>query len=445
VEPHAGYGLYRRRRPVACAAAGIALALALGACTGQGASKSGGGGGSSHGRTTLTFWNGLTGGDRPTVEKLIREFNASHKKVRVKSVAMPWDVFYQKLLTSVSSGKGPDIVAMDAGQIPKYASKGVLQPVDDFYSSTKYLDASALVPTATAASKYQGKNYGVPESWAPLMLFWNKEMFRKAGLDPNKPPATWSQFASMAKKLTVDGNHDGKPDQYAIALPDHETIPAYPVLLWQGGGGVVSPDGKKAMLNDPATTKALSYWVNLVRKQKVSPIGLSGADADKLFQTKKAAMELCGPWVTATFKQGGVDFGVGKPFAGPAGAATQAGATSFAVSHTASRATKDAAYQFFAFWNSKTSQETFAKGTGFPATRTDVTAQDLAGHPYPALFGASDVSKISRPYLPGLVNGPTITDQIFYPALQRVLNGKGSVKSVLDSTNGDIQKQLGQG
>jgi multiple sugar transport system substrate-binding protein len=430
-----------RGRLIACGA--VALGLLLGACTGQGANSGGGGGSSAGGKVTLTFWNGLTGGDRPTIDKLIGQFNATHKDVTVKSVAMPWDVFYQKLLTSVSSGTGPDIVAMDAGQIPKFAANGVLRPVDDIYRSTTYLDTSDLVPAAVSASEFKGKNYGVPLETAPLLLMWNKTMFKKAGLDPQAPPTTWAQFAQDARKLTKDTNHDGKPDQYAIALADHETVPTYQVLLWQGGGGVVSQDGKQATLDDPATLKALQYWVALVRDRKVSPIGLSGADADKLFQTQKAAMEIIGPWVTPTLTQAHLDFGVTMPFAGPGGTrVTQAGVTSLGLSADASPAVRKAAYRFFSFWDSKQSQLTLAKGTGFPPNRTDITAADLHGYPYPAAFGAPDVLRDSRAYLPGLINGPTITDQIFYPALQRVLNGRGSVASVFKQADADVQKQL---
>jgi multiple sugar transport system substrate-binding protein len=422
-------------------AAGIAVTLS--ACTGQGASGSGDEDAeSANGKVTLTFWNGLTGGDRKTVDKLIGEFNDTHKKVRVKSVPMPWDVFYQKLLTSVSSGSGPDIVAMDAGQLPKYADKGVLQPVDDFYGSTKHMDTSKLVPASVDASKFDGKNYGVPLNIATLMLYWNKTMFKDAGLDPEKPPKTWDEFASMAAKLSKDKNKDGKPDKYAIALADHETVPMYPIMLWQAGGDVVSKDGKKATLDDPKTLKALKFWVKQVRSEHVSPVGLSGAKADKLFQTEKAAMEIVGPWATTPYTEAGVKYGVAPPFAGPENQQTFSSVTSFAVSAKAGAQTKKAAYEFFSFWNGKKSQLTWSEGTGFPPGRTDIDAKELGADSHAAAFGAEDVMKSARPYLPGLVNGPTISDQIFYPALQRALNGKGDVESVFKKADGQVQSQL---
>ncbi|MEU6325066.1 ABC transporter substrate-binding protein [Streptomyces sp. NPDC047009] len=430
------------RRGLRVASMVLVGGLAVGACAGQGAAQSSGGTSEHGGKITLKFWNGLTGGDKATLDKLVGEFNASHKDIKVESNPMPWDVFYQKLLTSVGSGTGPDIVAMDSGQMPKYAHSGVLQPVDDFYSAPSS-GSDKLVKYAVQASKFGGKNYGVPLETAPMLLYWNKTLFQKAGLDPNKPPTTMAQFEQYAAKLTKDTNHDGKPDQYALAMADHETAPAFPVVLWADGGGVVSQDGKKAMLDDPATVSAVEHWADLYRNKKVSPIGINGGDADKLFQTQKVAMEIVGPWDTSTFTQAGVNYGVSMPFAGSQARTTAAIVTSLALT-SSNPAAKKAAYTFFSYWNSKQSQLTLAKGTGFPANRTDVTASDLKGYPYPAAFGAPQVLNSSQPFLPGLANGPVIQDQIFYPALQRILSGKGSVASVLKQANADVTKQLEQ-
>ncbi len=418
--------------------------LALSACAGQGAGHSAGDGANSGGKVTLKFWNGLTGGDKATVDKLVGQFNAAHRDIEVESNPMPWDVFYQKLLTSVSSGNGPDIVGMDSMQMSKYAHSGVLQPVDDFYSGSSASPVAAkLVKSAVQASKFDGKNYGVPMETAPLMLYWNKALFKKAGLDPDRPPTTLAQFERAAAKLSKDTDKDGKPDQYAIAVADHETIPMFPVLMWGSGGGVVSQDGKKATLDDAATVSAVQHWTDLIRKKKVSPVGLSGADADKLFQTQRAAMEIVGPWDTSTFTQAGVDYGVTMPFGGSQSRVTAANVTSLGLT-SSDPATKKAAYTFFSFWNSKQSQLTMAKGTGFPANRSDITAKDLKGYPYAAAFGAPQVLRSSRSFLPGLVNAPGIQDQVFYPALERILNGRGSVRSVLKQADSDVQKQLEQ-
>lgn len=423
-----------------------ALVVSLAGCAGKGASGDAGStdqaGGD--GPITLDFWHGLTGPDGPAVQKVVDAFNASQKEIVVKTNVMPWDVLNQKLLTSLSSSSGPALVANSALNLPQYAAKGAFKSLDDFYASTEYMDTSALAPAAVNASKFQGVNYGVPLNIAPMMLYYNKDLFKAAGLDPDKPPTTWDEFEQMAAKLTIDENGDGKPEQYAIALADHETIPMYQPFLWNNGGDIVSEDGKKSTLSDPAAIEALTYWINLVKDKKVSPIGLGGADADKLFQTQKAAMEIVGPWMTTGFDEAGLNYGLARPFAGPKDELTHADVVTMSVNAKADAATVKAAYTFMAYWNSVDSQITWADGSGFPPTRTDIPADKITNK-YSAIFGDADVLNNSKVNLAGIPNAATITDTIFYPALQKVLNGQGSVEEVFGQASKDVQAQLDKG
>ncbi|WP_448059233.1 ABC transporter substrate-binding protein [Cellulomonas hominis] len=422
------------------------LLLALTACTGQGTTTSDDDApaATDGGPTTLVLWHGLTGPDGPAVQQIVDDFNASQDDIVVEPNVMPWDVLYQKLLTSLTSPDGPQIVAMSASNLPQYAAKGALAPLDGFYADDTYMDTSVLAPAAIEASVFDGVNYGVPLNISTMMLYWNKDMFAAAGLDPEQPPTTWDEFAEMAKSLTVDENNDGKPEQYAIALADHETVAMYQPLLWNNGGGVVSDDGTTSIVDSPESLAALQYWVDLVRDQKVSPIGLAGADADKLFQTGKAAMEIVGPWMTTGFDEAGLNYGLARPFAGPTGQDTLADVVTFGVNAQASAAQQDAAQTFFAYWNSVESQTTWADGSGFPPTRTDIPADSLA-NPYSAKFGAPELLNNSKVYLAGVPNAATITDSIFYPALQRVLNGDGDLTEVFTQASKDIQAAIEKG
>jgi len=389
---------------------------------------------------TVTFWNGFTGPDRPALEGLVKQFNAAHPDIKVKMSIMPWDVFFQKLLPSFASNKGPVLAAMDSVQLPRFATKGVFQDLGDLIGDSK-LDTSKLVKSAYDAGKWEGKQYGIPMNFTTLLLYWNKGMFKAAGLNPNKPPTTWAQWASYAQKLTKDKNGDGKPEQYGLALADHETVPMWPILIWGGGGQVVSPDGEKAMLNDPKTVKAVQYWSNLVLNKKISPVGLSGADADKLFQSKKAAMEVVGPWMTTGFKSAGIDFGLAMVPKGPAQQVTLGTSVHFAVSARASDDEKQAAMEFIKFWESPKSQAYWAVGSGFPPTRTDIKAAALSKNPWVAQFGK--YSKQSRFYLANVADFQQVNDNAFVPAIQKILNKKGSPSSILNQYNKQIDSALG--
>ncbi|TQL52549.1 ABC transporter substrate-binding protein [Subtercola boreus] len=431
-------GPRRRWLPVGGVAFIAASALLLGGCAGGGAPS--GGSGDSGGKVTLSFWNGFTGPDGPALQKVVDDFNASQDGVEVQTNIMPWDTLYQKVLTAAAGKDGPDIVAMSASRLPQYIDEGLYQPLDDYYTNADN-DSEALASAAVNASIFDGKNYGVPVNLATMLMYYNKDLFTAAGLDPEKPPTSWDEFAAMVPKLTVDENGDGKPEQYAIALGDHETVPMYQPFLWNAGGGVVSEDGKTSELGSAGSLKALNFWVDLVKNKKASPVGLSGADADKLFTTGKAAIEIVGPWATTGFKDAGINFGLARQFAGPSAQTTLADVVSMSIPASADDSTKQAAYTFFKYWNSKDGQKTWAEGSGFPPTRSDI-ASDITTNPYPAVFGAPDIVDDSQVLLAGVAAGGTITTTIFEPTLQKALNGEGTVDELFPAASDQVQAEL---
>jgi multiple sugar transport system substrate-binding protein len=411
--------------------------LALTACTGQGRQQEEGD--SEDGPVTVAFWNGFTGPDRAAVEGLVKQYNESQDEVEVQMEISPWDVFFQKLLPSIAAGKGPDLMAMDSVQLPQYASRGVLEPLDGYYDDQEN-EADALVSSAVDATEWEGERYGVPMNFTTLLLYWNKDMFEEAGLDPESPPADWEEFEEAAKKTTIDENGDGRPEQYGLAIADHATIAMWPILFWGNGGGVVNEDGSEAILGEPETIEAMDRWGSLVRDDKVAPIGLAGADADKLFQSKKAAMEIVGPWMTTGFEDAGIDFGLAPPPEGPAGPVTLGTSVSFAVNSKTSDEQKEAAQDFVKFWNSQESQVYWSLNSGFPPNRTDIDEAELSENPYVAQFaGPADQARF---YLGGVKEFSKVNETIFEPALQKVLNGEGTAEEIFTEADQEIQSVL---
>jgi multiple sugar transport system substrate-binding protein len=162
--------------------------LAAGCSSG---SSSPGASSSSSGHVTLTYWNGFTGPDEPAVKALVAQFNQTHPDITIQMSIMPWDVFYEKLLPAFAAGNGPDIVAMDTQQLPQYATKNVFAPLTSYYGNSAD-DTSALVSAAVSGTKVNGTEYAVPANFAPLMLYWNKTLFARAGL--SGPPTNWAQW-----------------------------------------------------------------------------------------------------------------------------------------------------------------------------------------------------------------------------------------------------------
>ncbi|NOX97547.1 MAG: extracellular solute-binding protein [Nitrospirae bacterium] len=150
--------------------------------------------------------------------------------------------------------------------------------------------------------KFNGKYYGIPLGIIPLGIFYNKDMFKKAGLDPEKPPRNLEEFIEYGKKLTKDTDGDGKIDQWGFM---NDIWPMGKVWVWesilvQNGGSLLNAEKTKAAFNNKAGLDALNIMLDFSRKDKIAPPGVS--DAGTAFLTGKAAMYISGIWMVPTFK-----------------------------------------------------------------------------------------------------------------------------------------------
>src|ERR1051326_5509397 len=275
---------------------------ASGGATAQPTSASGAASGAGA-KTTLTFWNGFTGPDRPAVEGLVDQFNKSQPNVSIEMTISPWDSLLQKLPTSLATGQGPDLIGFDFNLMPQYAQSGYLMDLSNLWASGTDFDPSNLPDAVTNAAQWQGKYYAIPMNFTPLLMYINKDMFQAAGLDPSKPPQSWDDWIPAIKSLTKQQSGN---DQYGLAIGEHDTIPNWQIFIWGNGGDIIR-NGKSA-LTDQKTVSALQMWGDLITQSKISPVGLGGADVDKLFQSQKAAMEISGPWLTTGFSQDGLNY-----------------------------------------------------------------------------------------------------------------------------------------
>jgi multiple sugar transport system substrate-binding protein len=406
--------------------------LAAGCSSGPASSASSGSPAASGGHVTLTYWNGFTGPDGPTVTALVSQFNKTHPNITIKMSIMPWDVFYQKLLPAFASGNAPDIVAMDTQQLPQYAAKNVFLPLTSYYSNAAN-DTSALVAGAVAGTKVNGTEYAVPANFAPLMLYWNKKLFAAAHI--SGPPQNWAQWQADVVKLS----HGGSSPQYGMALAENNTIPMWPILLWENGGGVTNPDATQGMLSDPASVGAVTQWSQLVLKDGIAPQNITGAEADSLFQAQKAAMEMNGPWATTGYQSAGVDFGLAPIPAGPQKTVTLADVVAMSVNAKDNPSQVSAAETFMTWWNSKSTQVDYAVHTGFVPTITGVTAADLAANPDVAQF--ESVEGTAQPYNLG-TQYTNIETNTWEPAIEKILQG-APVAATLNGANTQVNSYLG--
>ncbi|MBL0385390.1 ABC transporter substrate-binding protein [Tumebacillus sp. ITR2] len=223
--------------------------------------------------------------EQAMLDKQIAGFKEKHPNIDVKFEPVVGD-YLQKLQPMIASKTEPDIFYLDANVAPDFMDKGVIEPIDDLVKKHN-VNLSDYEDAAVQAFQWNGKTYGLPKDYNTLALFYNKEMFDKAGI--TAPPKTWDELKTDAAKLTKDG---------VTGFSISAELPRYQPFLVQAGGSVYT-DGKPT-LNNPANTTALDFiYKDMMGKDKIAayPKTLGVDWSGDAFATNKAAMVVEGSWL----------------------------------------------------------------------------------------------------------------------------------------------------
>ena len=220
-------------------------------------------------RVTITYWQYFFESKVKTVDALIKQFEAQNPGVHVVQETFPYDSYNQKVASAVPAGQGPDVVNLFYGWLPLYVDSGYLQPLPEDAFGAAAIERQ-FVPMVKAA-KFQGRYWALPTAVRTLALFYNRDMFRKAGI--GRSPVTWDEFLADAQRLTErDGRGNIVVEGFGIAPAgqDHQLIRE--VLFRQWGAAPYSSDGRRATYNTPQGAEALRWYTDLVTKYKVGVI-----------------------------------------------------------------------------------------------------------------------------------------------------------------------------
>lgn len=252
-------------------------------------------------QVTIEYWQYYYESKVKTIDELIKVFEKENPDIRVEHKTFPYEQFNQKVAISIPAGKGPDVVNLYYGWVPKYVDAGYLQPLPADEFPPQMIENEFL--QMVEAVKLDGKYWGLPTAVRALALFWNKDLFKEAGLDPNKPPRTWEQLQDYAIKLTKrDKNGQLLQEGYAWNADGQDNHVFIQVLLRQWGVNPFSPDNKKVLWNSkPGGYEAFRWWTDLAAKYKVGEPSFMG-DYRTAFISGKAAMMIDGSFALGTLK-----------------------------------------------------------------------------------------------------------------------------------------------
>ena len=256
---------------------------------------------------TIDFW--VRNDDAGFTQPLVKAYNAGHAD-QVKLNIVPSAQFVPKFAAAVSGGAAPDVVATDLIYLPAFAAAGQLTDITARARALPFY--KQLSPSHLRLATYGGKLYGVPYSAEGSILLYNKDLFKKAGLDPEKPPTTWQEIRDDAAKISALGG-GVKGFYFSGACAGCNAFTLLP-LIWASGGDVLSADGKTATLDTPAVKQALTLYRDLWRGGQIPKTAKADAGTDFLnaFTTGKIGMAGSGAFAIGTLKNKypGVNFGV---------------------------------------------------------------------------------------------------------------------------------------
>lgn len=281
------------------AAALLAGALVLAGCQSGPSTSSAGDTGAVDDGTTITMWT-----RSPTAtftQNLVDAYNASHKN-QVKLTAFPADSYQQKVGTAAGAGDLPDVLAADVVYAPNYASKGVYLDLTSRIDELPFKDT--LAPAHMKTATYDGKFYGVPHDIDLSAVFYNKVLFTRAGLDPEKPPTTLDELAAAAKKIQALG---GGVSGYFFggACPGCQLFTSWP-MIWASGGEVLNEQGTASTIDNPTAAKVYAFLRQLYADGVVpaSAKNESGPTWTQLFGEGKVGIQPMGATGLQGIKEG---------------------------------------------------------------------------------------------------------------------------------------------
>ena len=265
----------------------LAAALLLCGCRANAPDKSG--------QVELTLWTMWSGQEERNFERVCRLYEQSHPHVRIRNLGAVSDD--TKTIRALVAGAPPDAFTLsNPAYLGALARNHAVRPLDDLIQSGRLREAD-FVPASLRLCRYQGHLYGLPFLIDDVALLWNKQAFREAGLDPERPPRTLEELADYAAKLT---QHDagGRITRLGLRPPaDHY------ILYALFGGSLLDARDGRVTADDPGNVAGLTWYTDLVNRvggvQKVnafeSGFGASQG-ANNPFYVGKVAMMLDGEW-----------------------------------------------------------------------------------------------------------------------------------------------------
>ncbi|HZS81948.1 MAG TPA: ABC transporter substrate-binding protein [Stellaceae bacterium] len=329
------------------------------------------------------------------IDSMVADFEKADPGITIKAIySGTYQETITKALTALKSGEPPHVAVILSTDMFTLIDEDAILPFDELATGPegkKWLNA--FYPAFMANSRTGGKTWGIPFQRSTVVQYWNKEAFKEAGLDPEKPPKTWDEMVAFGKKLTKrDAN--GHVTQWGLQIPTS----GFPYWLFQAlatenGAILMNEAGTEVHFDDPKVIGALQFLVDLSKKDGIMPAGITewGTTPEDFFQRKIAMMWTTTGNLTNVKAKAPFPFGVAQlPAHARPGSPTGGG--NFYIFKKTTPEQRQAALKFVEFMTSPERAAEWGIKTGYVAVRPDAW-ETPAMKEYVASFPAAAVAR----------------------------------------------------
>lgn len=311
--------------------------------------------------TELTMYYPIAVGGALTevVDGMVTDFMAENPDVTVNAVyAGNYDDTRIKSLAAMESGEPAQLAVMFSIDAYDLIEQELIVPFDELTDDQAWLDS--FYPALMANGQIEGQTWGIPFQRSTIVAYYNKDMFREAGLDPEKAPTTWDEMVEMGKALTND-------DHYGLMIPST----GYPYWMFQAlaiqnGIELMSNDGLSTSFDDPKAVETLEFWKSLSTEHNIMPEGTIewGTLRQAFLEGDTAMMWHSTGNLTAVKNNAEFDFGVAM-LPGNERLGSPTGGGNFYVFKDASEDERDAALKLIKFMTAPEQAAAWSIATGY--------------------------------------------------------------------------------
>ncbi|GMK37256.1 sugar ABC transporter substrate-binding protein [Paenibacillus sp. CCS19] len=325
-------------------------------------------------KVTIEYWQYEYPSKVELINELINKFEEQNPNITVKQTNFPYDQYNEKVATLVPAGKGPDVINLYYGWLPKYVSSGFLQPLPE--SGFPASDIANKYYPLVNASKIDGSYWAIPTAVRTLAVFYNKDLFAKANI--TEPPATWEELVEDSVKLTEKDSNGQFVVEGLAWEPGAQLHHWYrDGLLPQAGGQDLSEDRRKLLWADtPAGLEAFQYLIDFAVKHKVGTTGVFTDDVTA-FKTGHAAINIDGSFRLGSLAKDAPDLNYGiAPLPSYKSSSAPSSYWANAIPAGVTGVKLDASIKFLQFLTSKEVQEQWVDKVGELPAQKEVATQD---------------------------------------------------------------------